>query len=91
MNWGGGGVTVRERRMGEEVPELSLSVWPLDLEDRWRESCQTGLGGLLGVDTGLLSTLLLLTFSNFILAANNSCDTGYMRKKTHDYNQQRNM
>lgn len=62
-----------DKRIGESVPELSLSVW-LFFEDPRRDNCQRGFLLCLGVVIGLFSTLLLLFFSDLILTA--SCSWG---------------
>ena len=81
-----GGVRVRERSTGELVPELSLSVCPLDFEADCSESCHMGrLLGWWGLETGLHSTLLLFPFNRRILAANSSPDTGCCVNKQKNF------
>ena len=68
----GVGVLERGNKIGESVPELSLSVRPV-LEFPLRDSCQTGCLPCLGLVAGLFSTLLLLFFfSDLILAKSSS-------------------
>ena len=58
----GVGVTARDNRTGEVLPELSLSVLAVPR----RDNCQMGCLLRCGVEIGLVSTLLLLIFSSFI-------------------------